>query len=178
MPTFQLFKPQGFHPCPFNVYIPPSTCNLEWAVGSGPIPLASSVSLGELLDIHRWFLTIDAGAWVCKALSHWEGLTGFQLSSIVSILSKRHLASGRPGYGLLWIKKFLSRVCRALTLDFRELLARNWKDAFYSEFSHPTVSSTFCQGFRVGPTALPFRLSLRHKHHSHSSCGTLSHDPL
>lgn len=52
VPTFQPSKPQCFHPCPFNVHIPPSTCNLERAVGPGPvIPLASSVSLEEPWEI-------------------------------------------------------------------------------------------------------------------------------
>lgn len=183
MPTFQPFKPQGFHPCPLNVYIPPSTCNLEWAVGSGPIPLASSVSSGEFLDMHRWFLTIDVGTCVYRALSIQKISWGFNCHPWYPFLalSKGYLASGRPGYELLGIKKFLSRVCWALTLGSRELLERNrrmFTSAFSSDFSHPMVPSTFCQGFRVGPTALPLRLSIRHKHHSHSSWGTLCHDPL
>lgn len=83
-------------------------------MGSGPIPLASWVSLGELPDMHTWSLTIDAGTRARRALSHLEDLTGVPQSSMVSIYfaqSKRHLASGRPGYGLLGIRKFLSRVC-------------------------------------------------------------------
>lgn len=75
-------------------------------MGSGPIPLASSVS-SELLDMHRWFLTIDVGTCVYRALSIQKISWGFNCHPWYPFLalSKGYLASGRPGYELLGINE-------------------------------------------------------------------------
>ena len=66
-------------------------------------------------------------------------------------------------------------MCWALTIGFlgRDILERSRKVSLCPSFvvqpdfsSLPTLSNTFCQGSRVGPTALPFSLLVRHKHHS------------
>lgn len=77
-------KPSVFNPCPFNVHIPPSTCNLERAVGPGPVvpvPLASSVSLGELWEIA--YVVFDHSCWDLRLQSTFSFRRSHWVSTVI-----------------------------------------------------------------------------------------------